>query len=203
VTRRHPLPRPLAQPRLSRAPWAPPRSHARPRIEWLLQNFRGARPCSECGKPFTPLRRDDATLCSTRCKQTAYRARQREMEAIHAIAVLATLSDDELAYLKKLRCACATVPENFPARGKFPMTRVRRMRYEHFASEAQHVVGIGGGRRSNGNPPPPCQQRENRRSQSGSRGRRASGPALGHDVYDAMGMCSSTGTLPMSFSAAQ
>jgi hypothetical protein len=36
-----------------------------------------ARPCSECGRPFTPKRRDDATLCSPRCKQAAYRARRR------------------------------------------------------------------------------------------------------------------------------
>jgi len=62
-----------------------------------------ARPCAECHKPFTPKRRDDATLCSPKCKQQAYRNRQREMEAMHAIAVLATISDDELADLKNWR----------------------------------------------------------------------------------------------------
>ena len=40
---------------------------------------------------------------SPKCKQQAYRNRQREMEAMHAIAVLATISDDELADLKNWR----------------------------------------------------------------------------------------------------
>jgi hypothetical protein len=36
-----------------------------------------ARPCTQCHEPFTPKRRGDATLCSPRCKQAAYRARRR------------------------------------------------------------------------------------------------------------------------------
>jgi hypothetical protein len=35
------------------------------------------RPCSVCGADFVPRRRSNARLCSTACKQAAYRERLR------------------------------------------------------------------------------------------------------------------------------
>jgi hypothetical protein len=39
------------------------------------------RPCEVCGRMFSPRRRSNARLCSSKCKQRAYRLRQRDRKA--------------------------------------------------------------------------------------------------------------------------